>query len=85
MKSKEDEKPVYRVIKGSIARIERYMIHDGPGIRTVVFLKGCPLRCIWCCNPEGQQSHPEIKLTQEQCDGCGKEPIKYTIFDLAAM
>lgn len=42
-------------IKGRIFDIQKYSIHDGPGIRTIVFLKGCPLRCAWCCNPEGQQ------------------------------
>ncbi|MFC1945993.1 glycyl-radical enzyme activating protein [Chloroflexota bacterium] len=45
---------------------------DGYGVRTTVFLKGCPLRCAWCCNPEGQQRHPEIKLAAEKCDGCGR-------------
>ena len=41
--------------KGRIFNVQRFSIHDGPGIRTIVFLKGCPLRCRWCCNPEGQQ------------------------------
>lgn len=41
-------------VKGRIFDIQKYSIHDGPGIRTIVFLKGCPLRCAWCCNPEGQ-------------------------------
>lgn len=45
---------------GVIFKIQKYSIHDGPGIRTVVFLKGCPLRCIWCCNPESWNPHPEI-------------------------
>ena len=42
-------------VKGRIFDIQKYSIHDGPGIRTIVFLKGCPLRCKWCCNPEGQE------------------------------
>ena len=42
-------------VKGRIFDIQKYSIHDGPGIRTIVFLKGCPLRCKWCCNPEGQK------------------------------
>lgn len=46
-------------VKGRIFDIQRYSIHDGGGIRTIVFLKGCPLRCKWCCNPEGQ--HYEIE------------------------
>lgn len=42
-------------IRGRIFDIQKYSIHDGPGIRTIVFLKGCPLRCRWCCNPESQE------------------------------
>lgn len=45
----------YLKARGRIFDIQRYSIHDGPGIRTIVFLKGCPLRCRWCCNPEGQK------------------------------
>ena len=41
--------------KGRIFDIQKYSIHDGPGIRTIVFLKGCALRCRWCCNPESQE------------------------------
>jgi pyruvate formate lyase activating enzyme len=44
---------------GIVCNIQRYSLHDGPGIRTVVFLKGCPLRCRWCCNPETQNPLPE--------------------------
>jgi pyruvate formate lyase activating enzyme len=46
--------------KGLIFDIQRFSIHDGPGIRTAVFLKGCPLRCSWCCNPESQSRQPEL-------------------------
>ena len=42
-------------VKGRIFNIQRFSIHDGPGVRTIVFLKGCPLRCKWCCNPESQE------------------------------
>ncbi len=42
-------------VSGRIFNIQRFSIHDGPGVRTIVFLKGCPLRCRWCCNPEGQE------------------------------
>lgn len=44
-----------RMVQGRIADIQRFSIHDGPGIRTIVFLKGCPFRCRWCCNPEMQE------------------------------
>ncbi len=46
-------------VKGRIFNIQRFSIHDGPGIRTIVFLKGCPLRCRWCCNPESQSFDTE--------------------------
>ena len=45
----------YMKAKGRIFDIQKYSIHDGPGIRTIVFLKGCALRCRWCCNPESQE------------------------------
>ena len=56
---------------GLIWDIRPYSIHDGPGIRTTVFLKGCPLRCPWCCNPEAQQGKPEILRIAENCLACG--------------
>lgn len=52
--------------------IERFATEDGPGIRTVIFLKGCLLRCKWCANPESQQFTPEIMYTSRNCKGCGK-------------
>ena len=55
---------------GIIFNIQHFSIHDGPGIRTVVFLKGCPLRCGWCANPESQNPDPEIAWTREECIGC---------------
>jgi len=55
------------VAKGIIFDIKRYAIHDGPGIRTTVFLKGCSLRCQWCHNPEGIESKPEIVLRSTRC------------------
>ncbi len=58
--------------RGIVFNIQRYSIHDGPGIRTVVFLKGCPLRCAWCSNPESQNPHPEIAHSDSLCDKCGK-------------
>ena len=53
--------------KGIIFDIKRYAIHDGPGIRTTIFLKGCSLRCQWCQNPEGQEIKPEIILRSTRC------------------
>jgi len=50
--------------------IQRYSVHDGPGIRTVVFFKGCPLRCRWCQNPESMRRSPEIGFVPERCIGC---------------
>ncbi|MEA2005890.1 MAG: glycyl-radical enzyme activating protein [Acidobacteriota bacterium] len=55
------------MIKGIVFDIKRYAIHDGPGIRTTVFFKGCPLRCLWCHNPEGQEIHKEILLRRDRC------------------
>lgn len=51
--------------------IRRYSIHDGPGIRTTVFFKGCPLHCAWCHNPESQSGRPELMLHPARCIGCG--------------
>ncbi|MBP7401956.1 MAG: glycyl-radical enzyme activating protein [Clostridia bacterium] len=56
---------------GRIYDIKRFAVHDGPGIRTVVFLKGCPLRCAWCHNPEGMSAAPDLSLTLMKCVGCG--------------
>ncbi|HEX2924256.1 MAG TPA: glycyl-radical enzyme activating protein [Chloroflexota bacterium] len=56
---------------GLVFNIQRYSIHDGPGIRTTVFLKGCPLRCLWCCNPESQSAQIEIGSYPDSCVGCG--------------
>jgi len=58
--------------KGVVFNIQRYSIHDGPGIRTTVFLKGCPLSCLWCQNPESQSMKPEIFYNAERCVGCGR-------------
>ena len=51
--------------------IQRFSLHDGPGIRTTVFFKGCPLRCLWCHNPESQRSEKELLLYKDKCVGCG--------------
>lgn len=56
--------------KAVVCEIERYATHDGPGIRTVVFLKGCPLKCIWCANPETQRKENEIYYNLNKCIKC---------------
>jgi glycyl-radical enzyme activating protein len=56
--------------KGLIFSIQRYSTEDGPGIRTTVFLKGCPLRCLWCHNPEGQEFSPQIAFSDTRCIVC---------------
>lgn len=58
---------VSRMIKGTVFDIKKYALHDGPGIRTTIFFKGCPLRCLWCHNPEGQAPQPEIFLKASRC------------------
>jgi pyruvate formate lyase activating enzyme len=56
---------------GTVFDIQKFSIHDGPGIRTTVFLKGCPLRCRWCHNPESNLRTPQISFTPARCIGCG--------------
>ncbi len=56
--------------QGLIFDIRKYSIHDGPGVRTTVFFKGCPLDCQWCCNPESQAGQPELIWVRERCLGC---------------
>lgn len=57
---------------GQVFNIQRYSTHDGPGIRTTVFLKGCPLRCKWCQNPESQKMKPVLMFRADECTVCGK-------------
>ena len=59
-------------MNGTIFNIEHYAIHDGPGIRTTVFFKGCPLACLWCHNPEGLSVKPQIVYYRQRCVGCKK-------------
>lgn len=64
MKPSDPAKPL-----GNVINIQRYSLHDGPGIRTVVFLKGCPLRCRWCSNPESWRGEQEVYLDPAKCIG----------------
>ncbi len=59
-------------MRGLIFNIQRFCIHDGPGIRTTVFFKGCNLSCAWCHNPESQSPHKETMFYKDKCIGCGK-------------
>lgn len=58
------------MVQGNVFNIQKYSIHDGPGIRTTVFLKGCPLHCRWCANPESQSQKVQILYDEEKCLHC---------------
>jgi pyruvate formate lyase activating enzyme len=62
----------YEAVEGIVFDVQRYSLHDGPGLRTNVFFKGCPLRCGWCSNPESQQMQPEIAVFRANCIECGQ-------------
>src|ERR1035441_6133559 len=64
--------PAAPMVLGRVFDIQRFSLHDGPGIRTTVFLKGCPLRCLWCHNPEGMSAAPEVSFLPEKCMACGE-------------
>ncbi len=57
--------------RGEVASIKRYMVHDGPGIRSVVFLKGCPLRCLWCSSPQTWSESKNVIYRAKKCIACG--------------
>jgi pyruvate formate lyase activating enzyme len=59
-------------VMGRVFNIQRFSLHDGPGIRTTIFLKGCPLRCLWCHNPEGVDASPSVSFLPEKCFACGE-------------
>ncbi|MCX5834924.1 MAG: glycyl-radical enzyme activating protein [Deltaproteobacteria bacterium] len=57
--------------KGLVFNVQRFSIHDGPGIRTTVFMKGCPMKCLWCSNPESQDFFQNLIVRNLNCKGCG--------------
>lgn len=61
-----------RSVTTTVFNIQTYCIHDGPGIRVTVFVKGCPLRCAWCANPESNLKKPQLMFYREKCTGCGR-------------
>jgi pyruvate formate lyase activating enzyme len=63
--------PLNNAENGLIFNIQRFSVHDGPGIRTTVFMKGCPLNCLWCSNPESQDFFPNLIVRDINCKGCG--------------
>ncbi len=61
-----------RSVTTTVFNIQTYCIHDGPGIRVTVFVKGCPLRCTWCANPESNLKKPQLMFYKDKCTGCGR-------------
>lgn len=57
--------------KARIFNVQKYSIYDGPGVRTLIFFKGCPLRCLWCSNPEGLERNYQVMLKEDLCIDCG--------------
>ena len=69
-------------MKAKIFEIKRFAVHDGDGIRTTVFFKGCPLRCLWCHNPEGLSARYEVAFYEHKCIGCGEcQRDNFTVSD----
>lgn len=68
-------------LMGTVFDIQRFSVHDGPGIRTTVFMKGCPLRCRWCHNPEGLSKEKQLQFFKDKCIGCGNCGEKKTLSD----
>jgi pyruvate formate lyase activating enzyme len=65
------ERSAFERVEGTVFDVQRYSLDDGPGLRTAVFLKGCPMRCTWCSNPESQRVTPELLLFATSCLACG--------------
>lgn len=58
--------------KGIVLDVDHFAVHDGPGIRTCLYVKGCPLHCMWCHSPQSQRREPQILFSQSRCIGCGR-------------
>ncbi|MCR1899124.1 glycyl-radical enzyme activating protein [Irregularibacter muris] len=71
-------------MKGTVFDIQRFCINDGPGIRTTVFLKGCPLDCLWCHNPESKKLKPQLSFIKKHCILCGRcqEVCEYDVHEV---
>ena len=59
-------------LKGFVYSVQRFAIHDGPGIRTLVYMKGCPSKCLWCSSPQSHEALPEILYIELHCKKCGR-------------
>jgi pyruvate formate lyase activating enzyme len=71
-KTEQERAEAAPVVVGRVFNIQRFSLHDGPGIRTTVFLKGCPLHCLWCHNPEGMSASHPVSFQPEKCMACGE-------------
>ena len=71
MKSLREQAMTTSECRGNVFDIKRFATHDGKGIRTTLFLKGCPLRCVWCQNPEGLKKEPQVLYMENKCLHCG--------------
>lgn len=69
---KAEKTEIQEQLSGMIFNIQRFSVQDGPGIRTLIFFKGCPLRCLWCCNPESQDKGMNLIFNKVKCIGCGR-------------
>lgn len=74
-------------IKGVIFNIQKFSLHDGPGIRTIVFFKGCRMTCLWCSNPESQDISPQIMFNKNLCTKCGRCQLEceYSAIDMNSL